>query len=358
VQPDIAIDGAAGTVRVYDPRVFRAGRRLFCRRLLEEATRRPCVRQVEVDIESASCRIEFGPGLVPAQDMANIVAAAVRDAAGRSPDAERIPMWRLPPDWCALTAYTPSAAGEPSLWETLERRPGRIRIRNRGRARDHGRLARLAENLAGRDGIAGCRLAHRSRVLTIDFRPDAPIAHRLLDEVERTLEELRASPLPHPNATSWALGDAATGASTGLHRLTYFALACGSFGLTLVGLVVPGIPTVPFLLATSYYLARSSPRLDEKLRQTAFFGPILAEWEQYGGLSWRSKDKLIGLAGFTLVVTLILSPLAPLTLVVVLVLWSLSIFWITRLPGLSQEQDARVRTGGAASLMHPVVPVA
>ena len=72
-------------------------------------------------------------------------------------------------------------------------------------------------------------------------------------------------------------------------------MAGGAFTLTLVGLVVPGVPSVPFLLATSYYLARSSPRLNERLRRTAFFGPILQEWEGHDALSLTSKGKLIGL---------------------------------------------------------------
>ena len=75
----------------------------------------------------------------------------------------------------------------------------------------------------------------------------------------------------------------------------YLALAGGSFAMTLVGLVVPGIPTVPFLLTTSYYLARSSRRLDERLRRTPLFGPILVEWERRHGLSRSSKLKLMGL---------------------------------------------------------------
>ena len=352
VQANIAIDERAGTVRVCDPRLFRAGRRAFCQRLLEAATRRPAVRQVEVDLETASCRVDFGPGSVRAPDMAETFAAAVRAAALESTNTERTPLWRLPADWCALTAYRLSGNGESSLWETLERKPGQIRVRNQGRTGDHGRLARLAAVLPGLEGIESCCLARWSGLLTIDFRADSPIGQRLLDEVERSLEELRVAPPPllEPTPVASALGNATSGIDNGLCRLKNLALASGSFALTLVGLAVPGLPTVPFLLATSYYLARSSPWLDEKFRQTVFFGPILAEWEQYGGLSWKSKDKLIGLASFTLVVTLIVSPLSPLTLAVVVVLWCFSLYWITRLPSLSHEQEARLRPGGAVSL--------
>ena len=347
--PAIAIDERGGTVEVCDPRIFGAGHHAFCRRMLEAATRRPAVRRVEVDLESASCRVEFCTGSASMPDLANTFAAAVRDATEESPNGTRALLWRLPTDWCALTAYRLPGNGESSLWETLERKPGRIRVRNRGRAGDHGRLARLAGLLPGRNGIEGCCLAPQSRILTIDFRPDSPIAHRLLDEVEQALEELRVSSSLVPVPAPAALGNPTCGVDTGLTRLKNLALAGGSFLLTLIGLVVPGIPTVPFLLATGYYLARSSPWLDEKFRHTAFFGPILAEWEQFGGLSWRSKDKLIALAGFTLAVTLILSPLEPLTLALVVGLWCLGLYGIIRLPGLSPEQEARLSPGGTTT---------
>ena len=53
--------------------------------------------------------------------------------------------------------------------------------------------------------------------------------------------------------------------ATGLRKVYYLVMASGSFTLTIVGFLVPGVPTVPFLMATSYYLVRSSPRLNEKL---------------------------------------------------------------------------------------------
>jgi uncharacterized membrane protein YbaN (DUF454 family) len=121
-------------------------------------------------------------------------------------------------------------------------------------------------------------------------------------------------------------------------RAGYLAAAGGTFALSVVGLVVPGIPTVPFLLATSYCLARSSPRLNQRLRRTSFFGPILREWEGHAGLSVRSKMRLIGLTAGIVVVTLILVPLSPIALGVILVISSLSVYGILRMPGLETNE--------------------
>jgi len=122
-------------------------------------------------------------------------------------------------------------------------------------------------------------------------------------------------------------------------------MAGGAFTLTLVGLVVPGVPTVPFLLATSYYLARSSPRLNERLRRTEFFGPILQDWEGHAALSLASKGKLIGLTATIVVVTVVLAPLTPLALSVILLISSLSVLGVARMPGLAEDAQASSRAG-------------
>ena len=123
-------------------------------------------------------------------------------------------------------------------------------------------------------------------------------------------------------------------------------MAGGAFTMTLVGLVVPGVPTVPFLLATSYYLARSSPALNERLRRTACFGPILQEWEGHGALSLTSKGKLIGLTATIVVVTVVLAPL-------ILLISSLSVYGVTRMPALTRDGQARARAGMGTMLPLP-----
>ena len=130
-------------------------------------------------------------------------------------------------------------------------------------------------------------------------------------------------------------------------------MAGGAFTMTLVGLVVPGVPTVPFLLTTSYYLARSSPALNERLRRTAFFGPILQEWEGHGALSLTSKGKLIGLTATIVVVTVVLAPLTPLALSLILLISSLSVYGVARMPALTRDGQARSRAGMGTTLPLP-----
>ncbi len=133
----------------------------------------------------------------------------------------------------------------------------------------------------------------------------------------------------------------------------YLVLAGGSFLLTMVGLVIPGVPTVPFLLATAYFLSRSSRRLHTSLCHSAFFGPILIEWDEHGGLSEWSKLKLVGLAGLLLVATVVLAPLTPVALGVVLLVASLGTLGVVRLPGVPREMPVERPTGRTARFALP-----
>jgi uncharacterized membrane protein YbaN (DUF454 family) len=66
--------------------------------------------------------------------------------------------------------------------------------------------------------------------------------------------------------------------------LAYFFLA-----LAIVGVVLPGLPTVPFLLLTAWFSAKGSERLHRWLYEHPLFGKQLIDWERQGAVSRTSK---------------------------------------------------------------------
>ena len=66
--------------------------------------------------------------------------------------------------------------------------------------------------------------------------------------------------------------------------LAYFFLV-----LAIVGLFLPGLPTVPFLLLTAWFAARGSERLHGWLYYHPHLGKLLIDWEQQGAVSRASK---------------------------------------------------------------------
>lgn len=72
-------------------------------------------------------------------------------------------------------------------------------------------------------------------------------------------------------------------------RLAWCLLAWVSLGLALIGVVLPGVPTVPFVLLSAYAAARGSERLHARLLADPRLGPMIRDWQSSGAVSRRAK---------------------------------------------------------------------
>lgn len=72
-------------------------------------------------------------------------------------------------------------------------------------------------------------------------------------------------------------------------RWAWWLLAYVSLGLGLVGVAIPGLPTVPFVLLSAFAAARGSQRLHRRLHAHAHFGPMIRDWQANGAVSRRAK---------------------------------------------------------------------
>jgi uncharacterized protein len=65
----------------------------------------------------------------------------------------------------------------------------------------------------------------------------------------------------------------------------------GSVSLLLgvIGIVLPGLPTTPFILLAAACYARASPRLHQWLLNHRWLGPMLRDWERDRSLTRRTK---------------------------------------------------------------------
>ena len=62
---------------------------------------------------------------------------------------------------------------------------------------------------------------------------------------------------------------------------------CLTMGLA--GIVLPVLPTTPFVLLAGWFFARSSEEWHQRLLASELFGPIIRNWEQHRCVSLRTK---------------------------------------------------------------------
>ncbi len=72
-------------------------------------------------------------------------------------------------------------------------------------------------------------------------------------------------------------------------RWAWWLLAYASLGLGLLGMLLPGLPTVPFVLLSAFAAARGSERLHRRLLADPRFGPMIRDWQAGRSVARRSK---------------------------------------------------------------------
>lgn len=82
--------------------------------------------------------------------------------------------------------------------------------------------------------------------------------------------------------------------------------------LATLGVVLPLLPTTPFLLLAAWCFSRSSPRFHYWLLYRSWFGGYIRYWQTYRGLPKGTKPKAIALILVTFGISL----------------WAVSMWWV------------------------------
>jgi uncharacterized membrane protein YbaN (DUF454 family) len=114
-------------------------------------------------------------------------------------------------------------------------------------------------------------------------------------------------------------------------RLLWRALAVASVLLGFVGIVLPGLPTVPFLLLAAWAAGKGWPALEAWLLNHPRHGAAIRRWRERGAVPRRAKWAASAMMAASAVV-LALSPVPLALKVAVPALMAAVAIWLWRRP--------------------------
>ena len=122
-----------------------------------------------------------------------------------------------------------------------------------------------------------------------------------------------------------------------LRQWFYGTLAGAAFGMAWVGLLVPGIPTIPFVLLAAHWGLKSSDKFRDKLLQSRTFGPMMRDWQDHGAIQRTVRTRAYVLVFVLTGVTLLLSPRSPLLYAGIATMTVIGLVLISRIPVLDDN---------------------
>ena len=72
-------------------------------------------------------------------------------------------------------------------------------------------------------------------------------------------------------------------------RSFFFIAGCIAFVLGLIGIPLPLLPTVPFMILAAFCFAKSSVRIENWLLNHARYGPPIRQWRDHRSINRRGK---------------------------------------------------------------------
>lgn len=132
---------------------------------------------------------------------------------------------------------------------------------------------------------------------------------------------------------------------TNIRKSLYFVAGCACMAMAWIGVITPGIPYSPFVVAAAFCFARSSERAHRWLMTHKLFGPFLTNWSTKRVFPERMKWLMIGMMTLSLVLMTV-SGVKPVGIVSTGIFMLCVAVWAWRWPGSVAEHDRRIAEGG------------
>jgi uncharacterized membrane protein YbaN (DUF454 family) len=78
-------------------------------------------------------------------------------------------------------------------------------------------------------------------------------------------------------------------------RPVYLTVGVASVAMGGIGIFLPLLPTVPFMILAAFCFARANPAWERRLLDHPHFGPHIVAWRTRGAISRRGKAAALGM---------------------------------------------------------------
>lgn len=113
-------------------------------------------------------------------------------------------------------------------------------------------------------------------------------------------------------------------------RLAWLAVGIAAIVLGALGVLLPLLPTTPFVLVAAFAFANSSERLHTWLVDHNLFGELIVNWHRHGAISRPAKVASVLSMAAVLVISLLLDVPASVLVVQAVVLSVCAFFVVSR----------------------------
>ncbi|MEM6385487.1 MAG: YbaN family protein [Pseudomonadota bacterium] len=103
-----------------------------------------------------------------------------------------------------------------------------------------------------------------------------------------------------------------------------------ALGLGGLGIVLPVLPTTPFVILAAFAFGKSSRRLERMLENNRVFGPIILDWRARGAIATKYKCLAVGMMVCVVALSVTMSVPLPVLVVQVVCVTAAALYILTR----------------------------
>ena len=114
-------------------------------------------------------------------------------------------------------------------------------------------------------------------------------------------------------------------------KFFYIVIAWISLVLGTIGVFLPVVPTVPFLLLSSFCFSRGSKKFHSWFKDTRLYEKYLADFEEKREMTLKNKIRILVIASVMMAISFILVNMLPVRIILAVMALIMYLYFIFRI---------------------------